>query len=193
MRICIDVFSPVYMKWMGKYDFHYVRGMHGDYYSIKTDKEECQHIVRICRRKRIKFRCYEERWSRSSNYRTVFLKTFGPPYKCRYCRKGLNKDTLVVDHIVPVEKTKKNINARMILYIQGIDNVNDIRNLAPACHRCNKLKGERMGIWVLRGVLGKYKVYWIFRRILLLVIILLIIIGIFNINDFFDYILSFFH
>ena len=55
--------------------------------------------------------------------------------------------------------------------------VNDIRNLAPACRDCNSKKSDKMGLWVVRGWLGKYKLYWIILRIIQIVCILLMICG----------------
>lgn len=192
-KVCVDIFTEKHKFWMHKYEFKKIRGIRSDYYSIKTDKKTADKIVKKCKSKRLKCRQYEVRWSRSSNYRSQFFKYYKPPYKCRYCRRSLSEDKMVIDHIVSIDKVKKNINARMLLYMQGIDNVNDVRNLAPSCHKCNDKKGEHSGKWVVRGILGKYKWYWIARRIIQILLILGLISLYLNGDDFLDYIISFFH
>ena len=68
---------------------------------------------------------------------------------------------MTVDHIYPVylAKTGKNLWMR----IAGIEDVNDVRNLAPACRRCNLKKVSKAGIWLIRGILGRYQIYWLLR------------------------------
>ena len=65
----------------------------------------------------------------------------------------------------------------MMLAVKRCGSVNDIRNLAPACRDCNSKKSDKMGLWVIRGWLGKYKLYWIILRIIQIVCILLMIYG----------------
>ena len=77
----------------------------------------------------------------------------------------MKKEYLVVDHLVPVAKTKKSTLARNLLYVRGIDNVNDWRNLAPSCYRCNSRKSDKMGLWYIRGILGRYELYWVLLRL----------------------------
>ena len=78
---------------------------------------------------------------------------------CRYCGRRLSRKYLQVDHIVPVSRTKKGGISRFLLEIRGIRNVNDIRNLAPSCGKCNRKKADHLGIWYIRGMLGKYRWY----------------------------------
>ena len=74
-------------------------------------------------------------------------------------------------------KAQKKTSARMMLAVKRCGSVNDIRNLAPACRDCNSKKSDKMGLWVVRGWLGKYKLYWIILRIIQIVCILLMICG----------------
>lgn len=192
MKVCIDVFTKRHAWWMYKYGFKCVNGKNGEYYTTKVESDEAKRIERICRRKRLKYRQYEERWSRSSNYRANFFKAYEPPYRCRYCRKHLKKTDVFVDHIIPVGQSKTNINARMLLYLQNINNVNDVKNLAPSCEKCNKLKGDKMGFWVIRGILGKYTFYWILRYFFILVFIFGVILFILSPDNFLRLVFSFF-
>jgi hypothetical protein len=48
------------------------------------------------------------------------------------------------------------------MLISGIKNINDIENLVAACHHCNSSKGSKMGFWLIRGMLGRHPVFWLF-------------------------------
>lgn len=68
--------------------------------------------------------------------------------------------------MVPVAKAKVSRLVQIGLRLQGIRNVNDVRNLVPSCHRCNSKKRDKTGLWYLRGVLGGFRIYWIIRGLL---------------------------
>jgi hypothetical protein len=72
----------------------------------------------------------------------------------------LTKKKMVIDHIVPIAAVKKSASARRLLTLHGIQNVNDPKNLAPSCVPCNSRKRDHLGLWYIRGVLGKYKIFW---------------------------------
>ena len=127
----------------------------------------------------IKYTCYRVEYERANNYRQTFFQRTKGPYRCRYCNKKLNKDKVFVDHIIPVAKTQKTARAKMMLAMRRCGSVNDIRNLAPACKECNSKKSDKMGIWIIRGWLGKYKTYWICLRILQFLSVCLVILGLF--------------
>ena len=71
-----------------------------------------------------------------------------------------------VDHIVPIDRMKKSALTRKIMKLFGIVNVNDSKNLASACSRCNARKGNNGGIWIVKGYLGQFRLYWILVRII---------------------------
>ena len=127
----------------------------------------------------IKYTCYRVEYERASNYRQTFFQRTKGPYRCRYCNKKLSKDKVFVDHLIPVAKTQKTARAKMMLAMRRCGSVNDIRNLAPACKECNSKKSDKMGIWIIRGWLGKYKTYWICLRILQFLLVCLVILGLF--------------
>ena len=72
---------------------------------------------------------------------------------------------------MPVARVKKSRYARFLLRIRGIRNVNDTRNLVASCHRCNERKRDQTGLWYLRGLLGRYRVYWLIRDLMLLALL----------------------
>lgn len=88
----------------------------------------------------------------------------------------MTKKTLTVDHLIPVKKAQTSKFARWLLHKEKIENVNDIRNLIPACETCNKRKSSKMGIWLIRGAVGKHQKFWIIFWPAVLITIIIIII-----------------
>ena len=171
-RYRMDYYIDVYIKrpkyWMKKYGFKEVNGKYGTHLSIKVDEKNKRKIVRRLKWRHTKYRCTEACWNRSSDYRKNFFKLNpGPDYQCRYCNRKLHKENVVVDHVIPISQAKKNKNARKLLKLRGIDNVNDTRNLVASCKKCNQAKDDKMGIWLLKAWLGKYKLYWVVRPIII--------------------------
>ena len=167
----VDVFLSHPERWMRKYDFIVVCNKDHFFYTIHTDKKTALEISRKATFRHINVTMYKQNYARSSDYRKVFLQNTTPPYRCRYCNRKLKTEYLEVDHLIPVGKVKSNPTARRRLRRLGADNVNDIKNLVPSCHRCNKRKGSDMGIWYIKGLLGKYEWYWKIRPVLWLAII----------------------
>lgn len=145
--------------------FQSVRQTGRSMYRIQAEEGQIRKIEKICRRRHYEIRrIYPENLGRSDNYRRKFLNANPRPfggYRCRYCHRRLSEKEMTVDHIYPVylAKTGKNLWMR----IAGIEDVNDVRNLAPACRRCNLKKGSKAGIWLIRGILGRYQIYWLLR------------------------------
>lgn len=150
---------------------------YGIYWQVKgVTAHRKNKIIRKLKRKKIRFRVYEKRWERSSNYRKMFFEHNQAPYRCRYCNKKIARNSMEIDHIIPVAKAKSSANARMLLYIQGISEVNDIRNLAPSCKKCNSKKSDKIGLWWIKGMLGKHKTYWILRKLILLCVFIFLLL-----------------
>lgn len=131
----------------------------GNYYICYYIKKPT-HIIYKLKYAGIPYSCYRVEYERAANYRQIFFLRTQGPYRCRYCNKKLAKNRIYVDHIIPVAKVQKNIFARILLRIEGCREVNDIRNLAPACSSCNSQKSDKIGLWPLRAWLGKYRFYW---------------------------------
>lgn len=112
---------------------------------------------------------------RSSFYRDEFFENnkgifgHGKHYRCAYCGKILSTDKTTVDHIIPIKKIQNKARYRLYLKIlTHSKNVNNIKNLAPACDRCNKKKSARGGIWIIKGFSGKKPLDITLRRLLIL-------------------------
>lgn len=135
-------------------------------YRIQAEDRQLRKVERICRRKRYEIRrTYPENLGRSDNYRREFLRANPRPaggYRCRYCHRRLPERKMTIDHIYPIYLAKS--GKSFWLKLAWLKDVNDVRNLAPACRRCNAKKGRKAGIWVLRGIVGKYAIYWWIRR-----------------------------
>lgn len=115
----------------------------------------------------------DKNYMRSTNYRYNFLKKNGgirhkwKYYHCSYCGRICRKENIVIDHLIPVYKVSFGPHKkywRKRLRSQGIANVNDIRNLVPACNRCNRKKGTKTGLWLLRGRIGQSFKFWCFYK-----------------------------
>lgn len=110
---------------------------------------------------------------RSANYRCNFFKVNKglrgrrKHYHCSYCGKIKKKDDITVDHLIPVNKVLKGRHKRfwkMVLRFNGINDINDTRNLVPACRKCNSRKGTNTGIWILRGLVGRHFGFWCIEK-----------------------------
>jgi hypothetical protein len=112
-----------------------------------------------------------DKYQRSANYRTQYINwhpgVFHKYYICAYCGRIVPRDKMEVDHVIPVDKTRKSIFARLLLP----DGVNSYRNMVSACHSCNRRKSNKGGMWIVRGIVGKYlqPVVWIVLLCLLAV------------------------
>lgn len=170
----VNAYTNQYMKWMDKYSYKIKTSQYGTYIVFAINGNQQREIIKDLKKSNIKYKIYEKRWERSSNYRKNFFDANKGPYRCRYCHRRLKKDYLVVDHLYPIAKGKYNPTSRYLLYIRGIHNINDIRNLVPSCYKCNEKKGDKLGLWYIRGLLGKYKIYWIIRRIIIFSLLIII-------------------
>lgn len=130
-----------------------------NHYTVDADSKK--KIDRLCDRYRLSVKWYKKQWTRSSGYRSAFFRNNKPPYRCRYCHRRLPKDKLEVDHLMPVGKAKRHAHIRFLLWVSGIRDINDPKNLVASCHSCNERKRDKTGWWYIRGVLGKYKLYWL--------------------------------
>lgn len=185
--VCVDLFTDRLYPWMEEYHCKKASSRNGSYYTIEVEPEQQTAILKKARRYGIRYRIYDKCWSRASNYRDEFFKYNSPPYYCRYCGKELSIRQVVVDHVVPVAQTKKSWFARYLLMGRDIWNVNDIRNLVPCCWECNHLKGDKLGLWYIRGRLGSYRWFIpVYRIIKLLASICFVLFGIFFLLQFFS-------
>lgn len=173
-------------------DFTWVpSGKHGYLKKMISPKEKGK-LIRICSFKGFSYKCYDKQYERSNNYRQTFFESFPKDhsFRCIYCNKKLSPQDVTVDHLIPIDKAKTSIITRFIIKKLHYQSINDIKNLVPACSCCNRAKSNKMGLWIIRGILGKYKIYWglvYFIRILLFLfafyLIYLLVSGNISIQD----------
>lgn len=99
----------------------------------------------------------KSKFERADNYRQEFLKEnpgilFGH-YMCIYCFRIISKERMQVDHLVAVNRLKKNPLWKL-LFMFSKDGVNTTMNLYPACATCNNHKKDKGGTWIVRGQIG---------------------------------------
>lgn len=108
---------------------------------------------------------YRSKNPRSSTYRKRFIEANPGPWRCRYCNRPLDEGSMTVDHLVPIDAVSsgdalKRRFSHWALQRLGAGSVNDPVNLVPARRSCNSSKGPKVGLWTLRGILGRLPAYW---------------------------------
>lgn len=118
----------------------------------------------------------EMKYTRSADYRGDYFKNNTPTvaarYRCVYCGKKLKYKDVTIDHLYPVNKMMYRQTTRDAAKVFGIDGVNDPKNLVAACRKCNSKKGTKMGVWILRGMIGRHEGFWMMRNALVISLIL---------------------
>ncbi len=115
------------------------------------------------------------KWDRSENYRTEFMKRnkglFGKLYICVYCGRIITAKNLQVDHHIAINYVKRNPFLKLYFGIGNMisnlfgymlhgknwkknKGVNVSYNLVPACKKCNRDKSDKGGLWIVRGIIG---------------------------------------
>lgn len=133
-------------------------------------------IRRFCKRHLLHIEVIDQRFTGSGTYRREFFKYYKPfiwkYYFCIYCGRLVSKKNLQVDHIIPIHKAKTSKWVRRYLGRKKFPKgVNDYRNLGAACCYCNLAKSAKMGLWVLRGRIGKSNTYQVIRWLVRFLII----------------------
>lgn len=147
--------------------FPSVRRTGKNMYRIQAEERKERKIRRICRRRHYELkRIYPENLGRSDHYRRDFFSYYPRPLAAIAAA--------IVIAVFRIKSCASTISTpstaprpAMISWLRllRIEDVNDVRNLAPACRRCNTKKGRNAGIWVLRAILGRYEAYWVLRKV----------------------------
>lgn len=152
-----------FKKGLEKMRFHSKR-KGTNFYWEKSMSDDCldkaKEIKRFCRRRLLHCSIIDDSMERSTHYRSDYLKKhkglFGTGlYFCAYCHSPVRKHKMTVDHIVSVYNARTNKKYRRLLERLSIQNVNDVRNLAASCFKCNSRKSSDGGFWIVRGYFGK--------------------------------------
>lgn len=140
----------------------------GHFIIIKNlDKNCIKQIRRYCNKRNLRFNLININYERGSAYRRTFFNTnkgVHNHYFCAYCGRYIPKDEITVDHIIPIYSVKYSSWKQKILKLCGINNINCEKNLTPSCFNCNRKKGTKGGLWILRGLTGKNQYFWYLRH-----------------------------
>ena len=135
-----------------------------------VDGRKLKKIQYLCQANNYHFKIKNSLGERRPDYRKRFFVEvppyFGDYYICAYCGRWLKKEKVTVDHLYPIGKVSESIRLQKKLLKKGIKNINDIRNLVPACEPCNLKKGKQVGNWIRRGKYGRNKWLWVVRYFL---------------------------
>lgn len=133
----------------------------------KAGRGKIQKLKNFCRDSHLKFYIDNEYGKRSTNYRQTFFESmspvFGNRYFCSYCGRPVGSRNTTVDHLFPVARVSTSPSLQHLMRFLGIKSLNCKQNLVPACRKCNRKKGTKMGIWILRGYIGRIQWLWYFR------------------------------
>ena len=159
--------------------FKFNKRTHGvSFYEKETDACEKEKWVKFSKENRLKNEIIPLEYTRSADYRKTFF-TNNPPvvkekYRCAYCGWKFIVEDITVDHIFPVHKLSHNESVRKRAKRFGIHNANGKENLCAACRKCNSKKGTKMGLWVIKGFLGRIEFLWKIRISLRIAFVLML-------------------
>lgn len=112
------------------------------------------------------------KYKRDETYRTRYIAAHPPnhgKYRCVYCGRRIPKEKMQVDHVIAVNRVKKNWLYRLCVP----NGINELDNLVCSCAKCNKRKGDKGGLWAIRGHFWKIclPVYTLLRVNVILAIV----------------------
>lgn len=167
-------------------------------------KSKILKIQQFAKDNGLKYEINNDFGKRSNSYRGEYFQHNKPLFKfndtafyyCAYCGCIRNKRYITIDHLYPVAKVNTSMYYQNKLKKMGAKSVNSYQNLVAACMRCNSKKKTKMGLWLLRGKLGRHKIIWLISTIIKFMLILTVLYtaylyrdDIFNlINNFLSYI-----
>ena len=169
-----------YRIWLWWKKYTCIKRANGRVYYEKKEcsRREKNHMQRFSRRKGLTFEAVPTQYTRSNSYRSQFFACHPSAtgkYRCAYCGKKKPKDKITIDHIFPVHCMEKYPAVRRRAALFGIHGSNDMKNLCTAGMRFNQKKEAKMGIWILKGFLGKQPWYWPLRRILTVILVFFVL------------------
>ena len=135
--------------------------------------------------KRNGFKCHkvEMYYTRSDDYRQDYFKNNKPiveaKYRCVYCGRKFPYRKITVDHLYPINKLMYEQTTRDRAKLSGINGANDVQNLVAACRFCNTKKGTKMGLWILRGKIGRHEWFWKLRNMIVTGLVLFFVYNVY--------------
>lgn len=148
---------------------------------VCDDKKENLEV--FCRKNGLKLIIMNSKYERSRDYKKIYFDNnhgfFGKNkyFHCSYCGRVLSKKEVTVDHVIPIQKVRSSIDKKyyhLLMKRMNIENINDQKNLVASCRLCNSRKGSKAGLWIIRGLLGRYYLSWIIFYITLFLLFVFI-------------------
>ena len=141
---------------------------YSSYFELRNAEEnEKEQWELFAKNNKLKVMCVSEVYTRGSDYRATYFKTYEPAvhakYRCAYCGRKFKRKDITVDHIFPVNKLMYQKTTRDLAKMYGIHGANEPKNLVAACKSCNSKKGTNMGSWIIRGFIGRSEMIWKIR------------------------------
>lgn len=159
--------------WWKRYIFN-PRSNGRGFYEKDCSKWEKNKMFHFCRRRKLSLDAVPTQYTRSRNYRNEFLQKI-KQYPGDTGARTAEENWQGEDHnrpYFPVHCMEEYPAVRRRAALFGIRGSNDLKNLVPACRRCNLRKGTQMGWWIIKGFLGRTWWYWPVRKLLRLTVIL---------------------
>lgn len=155
------------------------------YWTKDIKNEELVFWKQYCLRNGFLIKSYEPAlFERGNDYRINFFRNnpaiYKDYYRCVYCGRLIRKENIEIDHMIPIKKGKESRLWQFLIKKSNLISINDIRNLVPACRRCNKRKGSKTGHWILIGLLGRLKFFWPAIHLFMIFFICIILKNIIN-------------
>lgn len=165
-----------YRKKLFKMGFQY---QNGKWVKQSFSDSEEKHTERFCKKKRLRFKKYDEKYERSNGYRKTFISNYETKngmYRCAYCGKKMSQDYMTVDHIISVYKAQNEFSGKLLMKILRAKTVNDVKNLTPACEKCNRKKGRNIEGYLINGLTGRTYKGVVIRKTFKVVLVISIIV-----------------
>ena len=138
------------------------------------NKEDIKKVKKYCKKNNIRYNLINTNFERGSSYRRAFFdanKGINNHYFCAYCGRYIPKNDITVDHIISIHSVKYSPIKQKIIGLFGIKNINDEKNLTPACFGCNRRKGTTGGLWSVKGFTGKCQWLWFVRHTIIFILL----------------------
>ena len=178
LKITGNTKSRTIQKQLRTWNFQHIQTKTSDYWT-REDEAQWRKIRRWSMKQHLQFQRIDKRYVRSSSYRQTFLAhnkgihNQGKVYRCAYCGKKIKVKDMEVDHLISCKAAESTWSSRLALKALGAKSVNDPKNLVPACFECNRTKGADQGLWVWRGLVGRYAIFWMLPKIMAVLFIVI--------------------
>ncbi len=133
-----------------------------------ADYDRIKKYIRFAEKNRLRYEFVSNRTQRNKGYKRNWLDenpSWHGLYLCTYCGWPVTEKRITVDHIVPVQYAKTSLK-----FERSGKDINSLDNLCGACARCNRIKSDKAGLWVVQGKIFRHRMLRIIRFLLRLIL-----------------------